>query len=45
MKVKKHDKKICDEEEITVPEESNLYRDSGFQGHDLPGVTIHQLAL
>jgi hypothetical protein len=39
---KKHDKKICDEDKITVPEKSNLYRDSGFQGHDLPGVTIHQ---
>jgi hypothetical protein len=33
---KKHDKKICDEENITVPAGSDLYRDSGFQGHDLP---------
>ena len=39
---KKHDKKICDEEGITFPVNSNLYRDSGFQGHDLPGVNIHQ---
>jgi hypothetical protein len=39
---KKHDKKICDEEGITVPAGSDLYRDSGFQGHDLPGVNIHQ---
>ena len=39
---KKHDKKICDEENITVPAGSDLYRDSGFQGHDLPGVNIHQ---
>ena len=39
---KKHDKKIGDEEGITVPKESELYRDSGFQGHDLPGVNIHQ---
>jgi hypothetical protein len=39
---KKHDKKICDEEGTTVPEGSDLYRDSGFQGHDLPGVNIYQ---
>jgi len=39
---KKHDKKICDEENITVPAGSDLYRDSGFQGHELPGVNIHQ---
>lgn len=39
---KKHDKKICDEEGTTVPVGSDRYRDSGFQGHDLPGVNIHQ---
>lgn len=39
---KKHDKKICDEECITVPVGSNLYRDIGFQGYDLPEVKIHQ---
>ena len=39
---KKHDKKICDDEGITVPDGSDLYRDSGFQGHDLPTVNIHQ---
>jgi DDE superfamily endonuclease len=39
---KKHDKKICDEEGITFPAGSVLYRDTGFQGHDLPEVTIHQ---
>jgi len=39
---KKHDKKICDEEKITVPVGSHLYRDSGFQGHELPAVTIYQ---
>jgi hypothetical protein len=39
---KKHDKKICDEEGITVPAGSDLYRDSGFQGHEMPGVNIHQ---
>lgn len=39
---KKHDKKIGDEEGITVPMGSDLYRDSGFQGHAMPGVNIHQ---
>ena len=39
---KKHDKKICDEEGITVPAGSDLYRDSGFQGHEMPGVNIQQ---
>jgi hypothetical protein len=39
---KKHDKKICDEDGIRTPEGSNLYRDSGFQGHDLEGVAIYQ---
>jgi len=39
---KKHDKKICDEEAITIPEGNDLYRDTAFQGHDLPGVNIHQ---
>jgi hypothetical protein len=39
---KKQDKKICDDEGITVTAGSDLYRDSGFQGHDLPGVNIHQ---
>ena len=39
---RKHDKKICDEDAITVPEGNDLYRDTAFQGHDLPGVNIHQ---
>lgn len=39
---KKHDKKICDEEGVGLPEGSNLYQDSGFQGQKLVGVTIHQ---
>lgn len=39
---KKHDKKICDEEGTRFPEGAELYRDSGFQGHELPGVTVHQ---
>lgn len=39
---KKHDKKICDEDRISPPRDSHLYRDSGFQGHDLEGVVIHE---
>ena len=39
---KKHDKKICDEEEMSLPEGSELYRDSGFKGHKLAGVEIHE---
>lgn len=39
---KKHDKKICDEEDTRLPEGSDLYRDTGFQGQDMAGVTIHQ---
>lgn len=39
---KKHDKKICDEEGTSLPEGSDLYRDSGFQGHKLAGVEIHE---
>lgn len=39
---KKHDKKICDEEKISSPVGSNLYRDTGFQGQKMGGVNIHQ---
>jgi hypothetical protein len=39
---KKHDKKLCDEEGICPPQGSHLYRDSGFQGHHLEGVVIHE---
>lgn len=39
---KKHDKKISDEERITVPVGSDLYQDTGFQGFTCPEVTIHQ---
>ncbi len=39
---KKHDKKICDEEGTRLPGGADLYRDSAFQGHDLPGITVHQ---
>jgi hypothetical protein len=39
---KKHDKKIADEAEFTLPEGSLLYQDNGFQGFALAGVTIRQ---
>lgn len=39
---KKHDKKICDEEKPVLPEGSDLYQDTGFQGHEIAGVNIHQ---
>lgn len=39
---KKHDKKIADEAEFTLPEGSALYQDTGFQGFALEGVTILQ---
>jgi hypothetical protein len=39
---KKHDKKICDEEEPTFPEGSTLYKDTGFQGYEPSGVNTVQ---
>jgi hypothetical protein len=39
---KKHDKKIGDEEVMIFPEGFDLYRDSGFQGHELADVKVHQ---
>lgn len=39
---KKHDKKMADAEETSLPEGSELYRDVGFQGHQIEGTTIHQ---
>jgi hypothetical protein len=39
---KKHDKKIADESPLTLPQDSRLYQDTGFQGFTLPGVTILQ---
>lgn len=35
---KKHDKKICDEEPLTFPKGSKLYKDNGYQGYEPPGV-------
>lgn len=39
---KKHDKKICDDEGTRFPKDSEVYRDSGFQGHKLTDVEIHE---
>lgn len=39
---KKHDKRLCEEEGIQLPPDSDLSRDSAYQGHDLPGVHVHQ---
>lgn len=39
---KKHDKKICDEEQHAFPEGSTLYQDTGFQGYAPEGVTVQQ---
>jgi len=39
---KKHDKKICDEEQPTFPEGSTLYQDTGFQGYAPPGIKVIQ---
>jgi hypothetical protein len=39
---KKHDKKVCDEEGTVFPDGIDLYRDTGFQGHELTNITVHQ---
>lgn len=39
---KKHDKKICDEEEYKFPKKSTLYQDTGFQGYEPENVTTLQ---
>jgi hypothetical protein len=39
---KKHDKKICDEEQISLPKGTHCYQDSGFQGFEMEGVDISQ---
>jgi hypothetical protein len=39
---KKHDKKIAEEEDTRLYEGSDVYLDSGFQGHAMVGVNIHQ---
>lgn len=39
---KKHDKKICDEENLTFPTQSILYKDTGFQGYEPEQVITYQ---
>jgi hypothetical protein len=39
---KKHDKKICDEEQPRLPEGSTCYDDTGFLGYEIKGVNICQ---
>lgn len=39
---KKHDKKLADESEYSLPDGSTLLQDTGFQGFSLPNVTILQ---
>jgi len=39
---RKHDKKICDEEQPTYPDGSRLLKDTGFQGYEPPGVMTYQ---
>jgi hypothetical protein len=39
---KKHDKKICDEEQPTLPQGSILYKDTGYQGYEPAGIVTVQ---
>ena len=39
---KKHDKKLCDEENLTFPEGITLYKDRGFQGYEPEGTDTRQ---
>ena len=39
---KKHDKKICDEENLTFPEGITLNKDTGYQGYEPEGVITRQ---
>lgn len=39
---KKSDKKLCDEENLTFPEEITLYKDKGFQGYEPEGTETRQ---
>lgn len=39
---KKHDKKICDEEEYTFPKDSKLWKDTGFQGYEPENTSTFQ---
>jgi hypothetical protein len=39
---RRHDKAIADQEDISYPDEVDLYQDTGFQGYAPDGVTINQ---
>jgi hypothetical protein len=39
---KVHDKKIAEKENISYPQNSSVYKDTGFQGYDPPKVKTHQ---
>lgn len=39
---KKHDKKICDEENLTFPDGITLNKDTGYQGYEPEGVITRQ---
>ncbi|MDM8524297.1 transposase family protein, partial [Desulfococcaceae bacterium HSG8] len=39
---KKHDKKLCDEEQLVFPKDIGLWKDTGFQGYEPEGVNTHQ---
>jgi hypothetical protein len=39
---KKHDKKICDEENPAFPEGSTVFKDTGFQGYEPENAACHQ---
>lgn len=37
-----HDKKICDEENVSYKKEVNLWKDTGYEGHNPEGVITKQ---
>lgn len=39
---KKHDKKLADEQAISFPKGSQVWKDTGFQGYEPEGVTTYQ---
>jgi len=39
---KVHDKKIAEQEKISYPKNTSLYKDTGFQGYEPPKVETHQ---
>ena len=39
---KKHDKKLADESEITLPKGTTLIKDKGFEGYEVEGASNYQ---